>query len=650
MKIAPIVTFILLLGTSSTRLLATPEPAQRADDFVDRIGVATHWGYGDTPYGFAYGSVKKLLGDSGIRHMRDDLQPRERDLFNTYGIKATTLFAPPEKPSNVVARVKQNLDFIEMIEGPNEVDIFPNNAKYNGKTFPQGAIDFQNDLFKALRNDPQTSKLPIIALSVARMGSNGKLAPLRSFDYLAMHSYAGGQMPSRSLHGDFAPATQNAAQILGNGADIKPVVVTESGYHTATGANLTIGGVQPGVSEQAEAKYLPRHFAEYFNEGIRRTFTYEFVDEFPDESTNAEASFGIIHRDLTPKPAYSALKRLISVLHEATWNAATKQWTKPAFVPHALDYDLSDDTKNVHHTLLQKADGTFYLLLWQEVSSYDTRAQKDISNTPVAVTLKLSTRIASATAFGIGETTNPQENWRDPQTISLRVPDEVLVVELKPQKVPSLINMANAAPRDLRATSASGTSISLNWKTSSLARNGGGYFVWRLGKYVGQTSTPGFIDSSLIPGAGYTYSVQAYDKAGRLSPLVTRVLRTKNESPDLIATDISWTPLHPKIGDNVTFRATVKNIGNGATPSGTTLGIAFYVDGTFVSWSDTFHDALASGAIRVLDANSGPQGTSLWKATAGAHTVRAQVDDVNRIIENDETNNTLEKTLIVGTN
>ncbi|HVF85803.1 MAG TPA: CARDB domain-containing protein, partial [Abditibacteriaceae bacterium] len=650
-----LIFLLLALGASSTRLWAAPEPAQRADDFVDRIGVATHWNYPDTPYGSAYDDVKKLLGESGIRHVRDSLHPRQRDLFNTYGIKATTIFGPPDNPADIVARVRENLDFIEMIEGPNEVDISSANSNYKGKTFPQGAIDFQNDLFQALRSDPQTSRIPIIAPSIARLDSNLKLAPLRSFDYLVMHSYAGGQMPSRSLYGNSAPAIQSAAQILGSDVDLKRIVATKSGYHTATGANLTIagvqpggvqpGGVQPGVSERAQAKYIPRHFAEYFNEGIRRTFIYEFIDEFPDASTNAEASFGLVRRDLTPKPAYFALQRLISILREARWDATKKRWVKSAFVPQVLDYRLDGDLKNVHRTLLQKANGTFYLLLWQEVSSFDTSAKRDISNAPVAVTLRLNTRISDARAFSLSDATRQPRGWRDPASLTLQVSDEVLVVELKPEEVPSEISPSRTAPRDLTLTSASSDSISIDWKSSVLAREGGGYFVWRLGKYLGRTSTTGFTDKGLIPGAGYEYSIQAYDKAGRVSPFVTKVFRTRNERPDLIVTNILWTPDKPQNGDNVTFRATVKNIGNGATPEGTTLGLVFFVNGTLVSWSDTSREALAPGALRSLESNSGPGGTALWKATTGPYTIRVQTDDVNRIVESDETNNSMEKTL-----
>lgn len=100
------------------------------------------------------------------------------------------------------------------------------------------------------------------------------------------------------------------------------------------------------------------------------------MDEFPDykadehEATNAEACFGIIKRDMTPKPAYGALKNLIGLLGEKRWNVAAQRWEmlpgsapKGKVFPGALDFTLGGDTKNVRHTLLWKADGDFYLLL-----------------------------------------------------------------------------------------------------------------------------------------------------------------------------------------------------------------------------------------------------------------------------------------------
>jgi beta-glucanase (GH16 family) len=119
-------------------------------------------------------------------------------------------------------------------------------------------------------------------------------------------------------------------------------------------------------------------------------------------------------------------------------------------------------------------------------------------------------------------------------------------------------------------------------------------------------------------------------------------------TPDLIVTDISWSPANPSAGSDVTFSATIRNQGTGATPAGVIHGVLFYVDGTPVSWSDTSTASLAAGATRVLTANGGPS-KATWTAASGTHTVLAAVDDVNRITESNESNNTRSENLTVGT-
>ena len=62
--------------------------------------------------------------------------------------------------------------------------------------------------------------------------------------------------------------------------------------------------------------------------------------------------------------------------------------------------------------------------------------------------------------------------------------------------------------------------------------------------------------------------------------------KPRSATPDLVVSDITWsTPA--TAGSTVTFSARIKNQGSGATPAGAIHGVAFRVDGTLVSWSDT---------------------------------------------------------------
>ena len=93
---------------------------------------------------------------------------------------------------------------------------------------------------------------------------------------------------------------------------------TETGYFTGTA-----GG---SVPQTVLAKYVPRLFCEYFRQGVPRTFWYDFVDDSSDPN-NADGNRGLLKSDLTPKPAYTALLSLTSLLADPT--AALKKWKPP---------------------------------------------------------------------------------------------------------------------------------------------------------------------------------------------------------------------------------------------------------------------------------------------------------------------------------
>lgn len=643
----PIALPLILTLFSISHSAQAQEPAQTADSFVNSIGVCTHWSYGDTPYGYAYDRVKQLLGEMGIRNIRDGYQPRELDLYKTYGIKTTTIFGPgATPPAEQIKVLKDHIPAVGEVEGPNEVDIF--HTTYEGKPFPEGPRDYQNDLYAAIKADPATANLGVIALSTAMMGSNLKLAPVRSLDYTAMHSYAGGGTPLSSLAGHEVSNMVNSERILGPGAVLKRIIATECGYHTALG---NTGTAQPGVSEKAQAKYIPRTYTEYFNHGVVREFTYEFLDEFPDyktserEATNAEACFGLLRHDLTPKPAYTSAKNLLTVLNDANWNTDQQQWETKTFQPQSLGITLKGNVQNVHHTLLQKSNGDFYILLWQEVPSFDTRAKQDIANPDVPVTIWINRDIRIAESYrpslsAAPSPLSPLITSSQPCTLLVNVPDEVIVVRLVPAT--PISGLGPEAPTALKSTTGI-DGVTLSWK--SAGRNTAGYFVSRLGMFLGRTAAPRFTDPNVQPGNGYPYTIQAYDRAGRISPGASVVAMTPLIYPDLVVTNLTWTPANPRPGDAVTFAAAIKNIGPGPTPPNTTIGVAFQVDGANANWSDTSNTPLLPGATRILKANNGIKGTPTWIITPGAHTITAYVDDVNRITETNEDNNKLDKTL-----
>ena len=135
------------------------------------------------------------------------------------------------------------------------------------------------------------------------------------------------------------------------------------------------------------------------------------------------------------------------------------------------------------------------------------------------------------------------------------------------------------------------------------------------------------------------------------TPTPTPTTPAPSGKPDLVVTGVSWEPASPAPGSAVTFSATVKNQGDAPTPAGVKHGVLFTFDDGAAGpgvWSDTHTQAIAPGASVSLTANGGSAGAT-WKAVAGTHTVKAHVDDVNRILESDENNNVMRKEIVVGT-
>ena len=99
----------------------------------------------------------------------------------------------------------------------------------------------------------------------------------------------------------------------------KPIVITESGYHNG----LNDHSDQPGVSESAAAKYIPRLYLEDFANGIARTYLYEFLDESADSGLKSfQLHWGLIRADGSEKPAFIALKNLIGEVNDAAARTA----------------------------------------------------------------------------------------------------------------------------------------------------------------------------------------------------------------------------------------------------------------------------------------------------------------------------------------
>lgn len=119
--------------------------------------------------------------------------------------------------------------------------------------------------------------------------------------------------------------------------------------------------------------------------------------------------------------------------------------------------------------------------------------------------------------------------------------------------------------------------------------------------------------------------------------------------PDLVVTAVTWNPANPVTGDEVSFSATIKNQSKNPTPPGVEIGCEFQINGTKLCAGNNGKEVSIpeNGSITV-NGTIATGGKTTWLALPGTYTVKVIADDVNRLPENDETNNTLTATLNPG--
>ena len=213
-----------------------------------------------------------------------------------------------------------------------------------------------------------------------------------------------------------------------------------------------------------------------------------------------------------------------------------------------------------------------------------------------------------------------------------------------PVEVPNVSGATKISAGGLHACARLSDATATCWGANFYGQLGNG------GYYVSNRVTGLMGVSSISAGFGHTCAVAnsivscwGDNQWGQLGipSFAPAATPTTVVAPNLVVTSVHSSPAAPTSGQAVRFSATVENTGTAPTPVDTIIGVIFKVDGRNVGWSDTDTTPLAPGASVTLTANGGPAGVATWTATAGAHEVFANVDDIDRISETNETDNTL---------
>lgn len=406
--------------TTTTTSASSGEQAVQADAFVDSVGVNTHLTYQNTPYASAWPSILSSLKALGVRHIRDGFSSwptgspfyTEHQTLASAGIKTDYVFSIDNTVTpQLVQTFASMTEDMESIEAPNECDAAPNCGGGN-----LAGVNNVASFMQTMAAIGHALNTPVVGPSFTTDAAYAEAGQLSStVTYNNIHVYFGGRNPGSAgwgggdaegnNYGSFAWWIDQAHV----DAPSAPVIATETGYiaYPQTSAPYTL-------PESVEASYIPRTLATAFNEGVKRTYVYELLDEI------SSPGYGLLRSDLSAKPAYTAIKNLLGTLTDP---GAT-------FTPGKLNYTVSGADTTLSHMLLQKRDGTFWLVLWLEKSSYNPVTNVAIPVTSQNVTLSISGGLAVEQVLQMDSTGAENTVVATGSTISMPLNDQMTLIEI----------------------------------------------------------------------------------------------------------------------------------------------------------------------------------------------------------------------------
>ncbi|MBV8097850.1 MAG: hypothetical protein JOZ31_01700 [Verrucomicrobia bacterium] len=345
-----------------------------ADETIrdDRVGVCTHFSQNWSPE-----LVIPLIAKSGVGWIRDDFNwssleptpgnyhiPAETkswiqaartaglkiDLILAYGNGAyadhydTAAYA---KAAGWLAHELANeVQAIEVLNEPNNFgfrDTYGgqwNGNERNGSVSPylQKYVQILNAAAKEIKSTD--AKMMVIGLGAPPPASFRMIALglVPQVDGLTDHPYGRdipevvpyANNPYYLLRDGIATADGNgtfASQVSMFRAQAKKYGATEKLWDTEWGYSTERSkSGAPVMSEETQAVYILRRLLESEATGVEHTFAYDFKDDGADAYSH-EQNFGLIHNDLSAKPAYFALQRVTKALAGMSPAARAKQAT-----------------------------------------------------------------------------------------------------------------------------------------------------------------------------------------------------------------------------------------------------------------------------------------------------------------------------------
>lgn len=354
----------------SAAVTVAPIPA---DAIVDSIGLDSGFDSRKSPEATHLAVEEPLLFALGIRHLREGNPRSTVSLFRTFGqhgIRHSIGYDPSATTATIVDSLVALAPYVDFVEGPNELDIRPNLA------WVPLDRSTQRSIWSTVRGQSRWNGITVLAPALGSTHDFSVLGAVPA-DASNIHNGTCDLNPATTARSVALPNLLALAHIEVPG---KPVWTTETGYDTNPNSTCYI-------SQAGAAKYLPRTLLYRYAHGSNRNYL-DFWSDKADDRGFAFSKLGLVEVDGTPKAGYFALKSMIAELADPG----------PAFATRPLTVRLGGWFDNVEHLLLQKRNGAYEMVLWDEVPSWDHVKKIPLVVAPKPIAFSFGTRISHVRA------------------------------------------------------------------------------------------------------------------------------------------------------------------------------------------------------------------------------------------------------------
>ncbi len=418
----------LVLALAGQAVTQAQTSAVRADEFLNSLGVNTHIRTGQDSQSQVIAAVNYL----GVRNLREGASASTLiAIHNATGAKFVMPgWFPDITAFRAYAAQVHAAGALLAVEGPNEPNNWP--VTYNGQT-SSGTnylpiAQYQRDLYSAVHADPNLAGIPVFhttdaagaqpnncGLQFRQIPSGaGTLMPdgTTYADYLNCHNYVckGASIVDNNCWNAFDPLqngpynglypnygnTWNKHYVGHSDAERQslPRVCTENGWFTQGSGAIT---------EAQQARLFLNLYLAAFKRGWSHTFMYMMHDD------PVEGYWGFYRTDWSPKPSAVFLHNMTTILADSD----------ATFIPGSVAYAIPGQPSTVHDLLLQKGDGTFELVVWNERASG--------SNT---VTVNLGATYNSVKVYDPTTGTAPIQTLGQASSVTLTLSDHPNIIEM----------------------------------------------------------------------------------------------------------------------------------------------------------------------------------------------------------------------------